>query len=152
MSAYTEFIEVNEKLVFALSEMLAFEQEKRQALLKSDDKQMEAMLQKQQAAVMQLESLEKRRAWLQGELGLPGTLSDILNGMPEGPEKARLSEAAASLRGTAEELKELNKADIGIAKTFLQMYGGSVQDVAPAGSRNPYQQMGRTGPGFEQKI
>lgn len=64
MADWNSLTEVHEKLLALIEEMLGYEQEKRQALLRDDTVRIEQMLQRQQACAMQMETLERQRMML----------------------------------------------------------------------------------------
>ena len=77
----------------------------------------------QQAALMKLETLETRRMQLQEELGFDRsmTVSEILDRLPEGPERERLRELAQSLKDAAAELREQNRQSLELAKLDIRL-------------------------------
>lgn len=154
MADWNSLTEVHEKLLALIEEMLGYEQEKRQALLRDDTVRIEQMLQRQQACAMQMETLERQRMMLQDAAGIPGTAEELLAGMAEGPEKEKLAGVMGKLWAAAEELRELNKGDLEIARTFLQINGGIMPEAAPSRGLDTYQAAKRFGAdgGFEQKI
>lgn len=154
MADWNGLVEVHEKLLALINEMLGYEQEKRQALLRDDTARIEQMLQRQQACTMQLETLERQRMMLQDAEGLPNRGEEMLARMPEGTEKERLTQVMKELRTSTQELQELNKNDLEIARTFLQINGGVMPEAAPSRGLDTYQAAKRFGAdgGFEQKI
>ncbi len=138
--------------------MLMCENKKRNALLKSDEKELAEVLQEQQAGLMQLESLEKQRASLQRELGF-GTMTagEIEQKLPEGENKKQFSALSKELHERAEGLKVLNQVSLEIAKEQLHL----IQTITEKEPQNA--QPGTYGPGnktthpaakplFEEKI
>lgn len=151
------YIEMTEKCAQCCRELLDQEQEKRQALLGSDDKRLGAVLQAQQAAVMKLDGLEKRRIAAQSAAGFASkNAEEVLAGLPEGAEKERLGKLFDEMRRTARELKELNKTALNIARESLYLIEavtGQARREA-GGTYKPGRPMDRTvrGIGFEEKI
>ena len=120
MADWNSLTEVHEKLLALIEEMLGYEQEKRQALLRDDTVRIEQML----------------------------------AGMADGPDKEKMAGVRGKLRAAAGELRELNKGDLEIARTFLQINGGIMPEAAPSRGLDTYQAAKRFGAdgGFEQKI
>lgn len=150
MSAY---LDATARCAEQCEAMVQSEQEKRRALLGGADGRLEQVLQEQQAAVMHLEMLERKRLAAQVEAGFPERAAgtEILSSLPEGEERDALTALLERLRLAAGELRELNHTALEIAQMQLQALGRSVQ---PATYR-PGPAQGREWGGeasFEQKI
>ncbi len=158
MEEMKEYIEVAEKSVACCRDMLSQEQEKRRALLGNDQKRLEAVLKNQQAAVMKLDSLEKRRLAAQEKLGLGGkSAEEVLAALPQGAQKDRLAELFGEMSGSCRELRELNKTALGIARENLrlmeQMTGSIPQGQAGLYTRGRQTDArGGLASSFEEKI
>lgn len=140
-----------------LRTMLETEQEKRSALLNHEIDKLEALLQAQQAMVMKLETLEKKRVAAQEAAGFGGkTADELLEILPE-EEKACFVPLLRELTETAQQLRELNAVSLDIADTELRLIG-QFDEPAAGGRHGPYQMDGSVnrsvhhGSAFEEKI
>jgi hypothetical protein len=145
------------QLLEACNHMLESERTKRQALLKSDEAALSAVLQEQQAGLMQIESLEKQRAALQASDGF-GTMTagEIEKLLPEGENKTQFVALNAQLRRQAQELKELNSFSLDIAREQLALIH-QVADAQPSEQESGVYSPGAKArsaakPLFEEKI
>ena len=78
-------------------------------------------------------------------------MTELMDGAEE---KEKMAGVMGKLRAAAGELRELNKGDLEIARTFLQINGGIMPEAAPSRGLDTYQAAKRFGAdgGFEQKI
>lgn len=150
------FAEATRRVQQQLSEMIASEKEKRQALLTQDMTRLEAVLPAQQAMVMKLESLEKKRMEAQEAAGFSGlTAAAILEKLsPE--ERTQLEPLFRETRETATVYSELNRAALEIANTELRLMDQIVRN-AGVESSGLYGQNGRVentvkGAAFTEKV
>jgi len=159
MSELSSFLTATERCVAQCKNMLAFEQEKRQALLADDLTRLESMIQAQQAAIMKLESLEKQRMDAQEKAGYHSlNAEEILELLDDGPDKEILTRQVGELKQTLEEIRYQNDKAMEIARTNLQI----INTLATGKEQNDRQgvyrpkQSGGTqwqqGPSFETKI
>ncbi|MDR1193725.1 MAG: flagellar protein FlgN [Peptococcaceae bacterium] len=140
--------------------MLDNEREKRQALLSDDIERLESMLQSQQAAIMRLEGLEKRRLDAQAKAGFAAmTAGEILAAMKDGEDKEELRRQVGDMKSALEEIKQNNERALEIARNNLQMMNAlnAGQEGRPEnqGIYRPGQSggpEGTTGALFEKKI
>lgn len=104
-------------------QMLELEKEKRQALLKNEGKRIEAVLKDQQAALMQLEALEKKRMQAHRDLGFSDedTAAQVVERLPDGPDREALAQLVRSLKDCARELREQNKESLELARLDLKL-------------------------------
>lgn len=150
------FAEATRRVQQQLGEMTASEQEKRQALLAQDMTRLEAVLPVQQAMVMKLESLEKKRAEAQNAAGFAGlTASAILERLSK-EDRAQLEPLFRETRETAAQYSELNRAALEIANTELRIMDQIVRTAGVEGS-GLYGQNGRVenaakGAAFTEKV
>ena len=122
MSEFATFLTATERCVAQCKSMLAFEQEKRQALLADDLTRLESMIQAQQAAIMRLESLEKQRMEAQEKAGYNTMRADeILELLDEGPEKDALARHVIELKQTMDDIRYQNDRAMEIARANLQI-------------------------------
>ena len=161
MSKLQTFLSATERCVIQCKAMLAFEQEKRQALLSDDLDRLESMIQAQQAAVMKLESLEKQRVEAQDEAGYREMNADeILEKLGNSPDKATLARQVDELKQTLQEIRYQNDRSLEIARANLQVITalatGSEQNerqgVYRPGTSAGTWQAGTSGSSFETKI
>jgi hypothetical protein len=102
--------------------MLDFEAEKRKALLESDINNLGVVLQSQQATMMKLENIEKKRLSAQEQAGFGEmTADEILSKITDENEKNQVTVIVNELRGIVEEIQRLNKISIDIAKSNLKI-------------------------------
>ncbi len=123
MSVMQDYLQAVDDCAQQCVKMLEVESEKRRALMNNEGKNIEAAVKTQQAALMKLETLETRRMQLQEELGFDRsmTVSEILDRLPEGPERERLRELAQSLKDAAAELREQNRQSLELAKLDMRL-------------------------------
>lgn len=122
MSDFLSFLTANERCVAQCKTMLAFEQEKRQALLSDDLAKLESMIQAQQAAIMKLESLEKQRMEAQEKAGYQYLRADeILALLDEGPDRDALAMQVGELKQTLGDIRYQNEKAMEIARANLQI-------------------------------
>lgn len=127
------YVEATVKCAAQCDDMLACEQEKRRALLEGNTDALERVLQRQQAALMALDTLERKRIATQEAAGFRPSASarEILAKLPRGPEYDALGAAVNRLRVTADELREMNRTALEIAEKELQF-----QAILDGGPRN----------------
>lgn len=115
--------DISNKIIIHMSAMIDMEQKKRDALLQYDIQQTERLMNNQQAMVMQLDIMEKKRLKIQADAGFATmTSSELLNAVsPE--EKQLLEPIFLQLQFTAQELQSLNKISLEIATTELRLMG-----------------------------
>ena len=102
--------------------MLDFETEKRRALLDSDMNNLSAVLQSQQATMMKLENLEKKRIAAQEKAGFSDMKAEeIIEKIADEKEKQSFTSTVNELRTLVEEIQRLNKISIDIAKSNLKI-------------------------------
>jgi flagellar biosynthesis/type III secretory pathway chaperone len=102
--------------------MLDFETEKRRALLDSDMNNLSAVLQSQQATMMKLENLEKKRIAAQEKAGFSDMKAEeIIGKITDEKEKQSFTSTVNELRTLVEEIQRLNKISIDIAKSNLKI-------------------------------
>ncbi len=102
--------------------MLDFETEKRRALLDSDMNNLSAVLQSQQATMMKLENLEKKRIATQEKAGFSDMKAEeIIEKITDEKEKQSFTSTVNELRTLVEEIQRLNKISIDIAKSNLKI-------------------------------
>lgn len=102
--------------------MLDFETEKRRALLDSDMNNLSAVLQSQQATMMKLENLEKKRFAAQEKAGFSDMKAEeIIEKITDEKEKQSFTSTVNELRTLVEEIQRLNKISIDIAKSNLKI-------------------------------
>lgn len=102
--------------------MLDFETEKRRALLDSDMNNLSAVLQSQQATMMKLENLEKKRIVAQEKAGFSDMKAEeIIEKITDEKEKQSFTSTVNELRTLVEEIQRLNKISIDIAKSNLKI-------------------------------
>ncbi len=102
--------------------MLDFETEKRRALLDSDMNNLSAVLQAQQATMMKLENLEKKRIAAQEKAGFSDMKAEeIIEKITDEKEKQSFTSTVNELRTLVEEIQRLNQISIDIAKSNLKI-------------------------------
>ncbi len=150
------YLEVTRECLEQCMGMLETEKSKRKALLRRDTKELESVISGQQAKIMQLENMERKRLEAQAHAGFGGqTASQMLDAMPEGEEKTQLQQLLAQLRETVQQLKTNNQEALKIAQAELRVYQqvGFVQEKT---SNSPTYKPGRSKradwSSFEQKI
>ena len=102
--------------------MLDFESDKRKALLESDINNLGVVLQSQQATMMKLENIEKRRIEAQEKAGFGEMKADeIIDKIEDAEQKNSFTVTVNELRAIVEEIQRLNKISIDIAKSNLKI-------------------------------
>lgn len=121
--ALQAYIDATERSIDQIRDMISVEQEKRQALLAQDMEQLENVLQRQQAMLMQTENLEKKRLAAQETAGFAATMTGaaILSAVTDPADKAALSDVFTRLGDTAQELQTLNKTAMDIANMNVKI-------------------------------
>lgn len=113
---------VLEDCLVECKKMLDFETEKRRALLDSDISNLGSVLQSQQATMMKLENLEKKRIAAQEKAGFSELRADeIIEKITDEAEKQSFTLTVNELRTVVEEIQKLNKISIDIAKSNLKI-------------------------------
>lgn len=113
---------VLEDCLVECKKMLDFETEKRRALLDSDISNLGSVLQSQQATMMKLENLEKKRIAAQEKAGFSEMRADeIIEKITDEAEKQSFTLTINELRTVVEEIQKLNKISIDIAKSNLKI-------------------------------
>ncbi|MBQ4103858.1 MAG: flagellar export chaperone FlgN [Clostridia bacterium] len=113
---------VLEECLVECKKMLDFETEKRRALLDSDMNNLSAVLQSQQATMMKLENLEKKRISAQEKAGFSDMKAEeIIEKITDEKEKQSFTSTVNELRTLVEEIQKLNKISIDIAKSNLKI-------------------------------
>ncbi len=153
MNGIDAYIEATQGALAQLDEMLGYERAKRQALLGNDEKTLDEMLQNQQACLMKLESVEKKRVRLQKEAGFGAMSADqILESMDPSERKDMLEGLFRRLRESASELKELNKKAADIARSYLYIVGSAANAGEPTYKPGRPKTDSPVNPTFEEKI
>ena len=101
--------------------MKNMEQEKRDALLHYDLDVTESLMKKQQAMVMQLDNMEKKRLSHQVAAGFSNKTSSQILAAADEETQLLLKPLFEKLRIVADELKTLNQVSINIAKSELRL-------------------------------
>ena len=113
---------VLEDCLVECKKMLDFETEKRRALLDSDINNLGTILQSQQATMMRLENLEKKRIAAQEKAGFGEMKADeIIEKIEDKEQKNSFTSTVNELRAIVEEIQSLNKISIDIAKSNLKI-------------------------------
>ena len=113
---------VLEECLVECKKMLDFETEKRRALLDSDMNNLSTVLQSQQATMMKLENLEKKRIAAQEKAGFSDMKAEeIIGKITDEKEKQSFTSTVNELRTLVEEIQRLNKISIDIAKSNLKI-------------------------------
>ena len=121
-SNISEYKAVLEECLVECKKMLDFEAQKRKALLESDANSLTVILQSQQATMMRLENVEKKRSAAQEKAGFGEMKADeIIEKIEDAEDKAAFSVTVNELRGIVEEIQRLNKISIDIAKSNLKI-------------------------------
>lgn len=126
--------EAARKVQQQLTKMTEAEADKRQALLKHDLEQLESLLQTQQAMVMQLESLEARRAEAQRAAGYGEMKADELLLAVGAEEHALLEPIFRQMKQAAEDYRQLNAVSLDIANTEMRILNGAIAAAGAPGS------------------
>lgn len=117
-----EYKAVLEECLVECKKMLDFEAQKRKALLDSDINNLSVVLQSQQAAMMKLENIEKKRIAAQEKAGFGEMKADeIIENITDAEQKKSFIVTVNELRAIVEEIQELNKISIDIAKSNLKI-------------------------------
>lgn len=148
-----EYLDATARCAEQCEGMLQSEREKRQALLAGGGSRLESVIKQQQAAVMSLEVLERKRLGAQRAAGFPegATGDEIAASLADEAAKSELTALLRRLRAAAKELREHNRTAIEIAEKQLQFLGRA--NDGP--TYRPGQQPGQNwngGTSFEQKI
>ncbi len=123
--------------------MIQLEHEKRRVLLNEGAKAIEKVLASQQAAVMQLENLEKKRLEAQANAGFDGLRADeLLEKITDLSDRAELSAVLVELRSGTSQIKELNEVSMNIAKENLEAYEGLLAQLSTDGAAGTYNPRG----------
>ena len=154
-----EFIVFLEQYEQQLDDMLLQEKDKREALLGSDPKKIETVLQQQQAAMMKLKNLEQKRMDMQDELGFADmSAEEMLEALEKQgcEEVGKLRSMFKNLRDTVIQIRELNKISTEFAKKNLKFIELMAQQDSGEGSDGVYGAQGsketRTGHTLEKMI
>ena len=136
--------------------MLDFETEKRRALLDSDMNNLSTVLQSQQATIMKLESLEKKRISAQEKAGFSDMKAeDIIEKITDEKEKQSFTLILNELRSLVEEIQRLNRISIDIAKSNLKI-ANTILQQQPEDETGVYTSTGSnakwSSSSFEEKI
>lgn len=150
MDVIEEFIQATDRCTEQICSMQPLEKEKQKALISWNVNQMEQMVNDQQAAIMQLDNLEKQRIHAQCQAGFSGlSANEILKRAPQ-PVHDRLAASFQALREAAQKLKLYNKKANEFAKAslqFLQTVSG--KRVQPA-TRTTYSTNGAQNNGWNR--
>lgn len=153
----TSFFDITQKMLEQINDMIRSEQEKRNALLNHEGEKIESLLQEQQAKMMKLEGLEKKRLAAQSQAGFEGlSSSEILAKLPK-DASVLFVRLFSDLQNAASQLQELNQLSLEIATTELNLMqhfaGASPEHQAnlyqPSGKKRVSSHLGKT---FEEKI
>lgn len=123
MSNVEQYIDAVRQCAQQCRQMLALEHDKRLALVNNEGSKIQHVISQQQAALMQLETLEKRRIEIQECMGVDrsATAQKVLERLPQGKGKEELSKAIAELTANATELRRQNKDNLELARLDLQI-------------------------------
>lgn len=139
--------------------LLEAEQAKRRALLGNDKAALADVMQRQQADMMQLESLERQRVKEQTALGFSAqaTAEEIAAQLPSGAAKEEFARLCIELRESAAKLRELNAYSLELAREelhFMEQMQGGQQAGPETGVYSPGKRSASpsTAPTFEEKI
>ena len=147
---------VLEDCLVECKKMLDFETEKRRALLDSDINNLGTILQSQQATMMKLENLEKKRIVAQEQAGFNEMRADeIIEKITDEEEKKSFTETLNELRAIVEEIQRLNQISIDIAKSNLKI-ANTILQQQPTDETGVYTSTGSNAKwassSFEEKI
>ena len=147
---------VLEECLVECKKMLEFETEKRRALLDSDLNNLGSVLQSQQAVMMKLENLEKKRITAQEKAGFNDMKAEeIIEKITDEKEKKVFAITINELRAVVEEIQELNRISIDIAKSNLKI-ANTILQQQPADETGVYTSTGSnakwSSSSFEEKI
>lgn len=154
-----DYVDLLEQYKALCADLMLREKDKREALLHSDLKKIEAVLQQQQAGVMKLNNFEQRRMALQSELGFADmTAEEMLKALETDDSEAakHLRLVYKELKGTVVQIKELNRISIEFAKKNLKFIELMSQPEDGSGSDGVYGAQGskeaRSGRSLEKMI
>ena len=147
---------VLEECLVECKKMLDFETEKRRALLDSDMNNLSGVLQSQQATMMKLENLEKKRISAQEKAGFSDMKAEeIIEKITDEKEKQSFTSTVNELRTLVEEIQKLNKISIDIAKSNLKI-ANTILQQQPNETTGVYTSTGSnakwSSSSFEEKI
>ena len=147
---------VLEECLVECKKMLDFETEKRRALLDSDINNLGTVLQSQQATMMRLENLEKKRITAQEKAGFNEMRADeIIEKITDEAEKQSFTHTVNELRTVVEEIQRLNRISIDIAKSNLKI-ANTILQQQPEDETGVYTSTGLnakwSSSSFEEKI
>ena len=147
---------VLEECLVECKKMLDFETEKRRALLDSDMNNLSTVLQSQQATMMKLENLEKKRISAQEKAGFSDMKAEeIIEKITDEKEKQSFTSTVNELRTLVEEIQKLNKISIDIAKSNLKI-ANTILQQQPNETTGVYTSTGSnakwSSSSFEEKI
>lgn len=147
---------VLEDCLVECKKMLDFETEKRRALLDSDMNNLSSVLQSQQATMMKLENLEKKRVSAQEKAGFSDMKAEeIIEKIADEKEKQSFTSTVNELRTLVEEIQRLNKLSIDIAKSNLKI-ANTILQQQPNETTGVYTSTGSnakwSSSSFEEKI
>ncbi len=147
---------VLEDCLVECKKMLDFEAAKRRALLDSDINNLSSVLQSQQATMMKLENLEKKRITAQAKAGFNEMKAEeIIEKIEDESEKQSFTTVINELRAIVEEIQRLNKLSIDIAKSNLKI-ANTILQQQPADDSGVYTSTGSNAKwassSFEEKI
>ena len=147
---------VLEECLVECKKMLDFETEKRRALLDSDMNNLSGVLQSQQATMMKLENLEKKRISAQEKAGFSDMKAEeIIEKIADEKEKKSFTSTINELRTLVEEIQKLNKISIDIAKSNLKI-ANTILQQQPNETTGVYTSTGSnakwSSSSFEEKI
>ena len=151
-----EYKAVLEECLVECKKMLDFEAKKRKALLDSDVNNLTAVLQAQQATMMKLENIEKKRIAAQEKAGFGEMKADeIIEKIEDKEQKNSFTSTVNELRAIVEEIQSLNKISIDIAKSNLKI-ANTILQQQQADNTGVYTSSGananRSSSSFEEKI
>lgn len=115
------YLEASDRVYEQLRSLVDAEQEKRQALLDHNMDRLSEILHAQQAQVMRLEGLEKKRLQAQQDAGFGGLTGSQIAARLDGSDKTRMEESLKRLTGVTDELRELNRLAMDIADSELKL-------------------------------
>ena len=152
-----EYKVVLEECLAECKKMLDFEAQKRKALIDSDMNNLGSILQYQQATMMKLENIEKKRVAAQEKAGFGEMKADeIIEGIKDSEQKKEFTTTVNELRTIVEEIQRLNKISIDIAKSNLKI-ANTILQQQQAEDTGVYNSAGKNakwapGSSFEGKI
>ncbi len=139
-----------------IDKIINLEDSKRQSLLANDMDSTEACVKKQQALLMQLDVLEKKRVVAQNNAGFPNlTANEILNNLPS-QDFTVLRPIFFELADKAERLQSLNSISLEIVTAQLNLINTAGASVVAPSSVGVYSANGKRNTtnfsSFEEKI